>query len=235
MSSCLVYYSVYFVIFKQTLERIVVKMSDIDDDSEIYFSVKFLGRMQVVRPGGMQILTDAVQALQDPNLEMDEKMKKTKVHLFLTRSAIDILEHKTKFMLYSCALPSVSFCAVHPTQPKILGFVARHPAADMYHCYIFQSKKFSHLLVSIIGDTFQAYKQNESLQGNRDLVVEALRHKNKVLERENAELKRRLQANGENAGGDIHENESDLDQISARSGQVRFFSEDDKTPLHRNF
>lgn len=26
--------------FKQTLERIVVKMSDIDDDSEIYFSVK---------------------------------------------------------------------------------------------------------------------------------------------------------------------------------------------------
>uniref|UniRef100_A0A8C1I9L2 PID domain-containing protein n=1 Tax=Cyprinus carpio TaxID=7962 RepID=A0A8C1I9L2_CYPCA len=117
-------------------------MSDIDDDSEIYFSVKFLGRIQVVRPGGMQILTDAVQALQDPNTEMDEKMKKTKVHLFLTRSAIDILEHKTKFMLYSCALPSVSFCAVHPTRPKILGFVARHPAADMYHCYIFQSKKF---------------------------------------------------------------------------------------------
>ncbi|XP_052449089.1 PTB domain-containing engulfment adapter protein 1 isoform X1 [Carassius gibelio] len=217
-------------------------MSDIDDDSEIYFSVKFLGRIQVVRPGGMQILTDAVQALQDPETVMDEKMKKTKVHLFVTRTAIDILEHKTKFMLYSCSLPSVSFCAVHPTLPKILGFVAKHPAADMYHCYIFQSKKFSHLLVSLIGDTFRAYKQDESLQGDRDLVVEALRHKNKVLERENAELKRRLQANGEisilqNAGGDknIYENESDLDQISSRSGQVRFFSEDDKTPLHSNF
>uniref|UniRef100_A0A673IFA8 PTB domain-containing engulfment adapter protein 1-like n=1 Tax=Sinocyclocheilus rhinocerous TaxID=307959 RepID=A0A673IFA8_9TELE len=167
-------------------------MSDIDDDSEIYFSVKFLGRIQVVHPGGMQILTDAVQAIQ-----MDEKMKKTKVHMFLTRSAIDILEHKTKFMLYSCTLSSVSFCAVHPTQPKILGFVAKHPAADMYHCYIFQSKKFSHLLVSIIGDTFQAYKQDGNLQGDRDLVVEALRHKNKVLERENAELKRRLQVSGE--------------------------------------
>jgi len=45
-------------------------------------------------------------------------------------------------MLYSCALPSVSFCAVHPSQPKILGFIAKHPAADMHHCYIFQSKKF---------------------------------------------------------------------------------------------
>lgn len=45
-------------------------------------------------------------------------------------------------MLYSCALPSVSFCAVHPNQPKILGFVAKHPASDMFHCYIFQSKKF---------------------------------------------------------------------------------------------
>ncbi|XP_048035518.1 PTB domain-containing engulfment adapter protein 1-like isoform X1 [Megalobrama amblycephala] len=223
-------------------------MSDIEDDSEIFFSVKFLGRIQVVRPSGMQILTDAVEALQDPNIEMGEKMKKTKVHLFLTRTAIDILEHKTKFMLYSCALPSVSFCAVHPSQPKTLGFVAKHPAADMYHCYIFQSKKFSHLLVSIIGDSFRAYKQNDGLLGDRDLVVEALRHKNKVLERENAELKRRLQANGEtqifllqNTGGvqNIFENESDIDKMSSRSGQstsqVRFFSEDDETPLQMNF
>ncbi|KAI7794598.1 PTB domain-containing engulfment adapter protein 1, partial [Triplophysa rosa] len=169
-------------------------MSDIDDDSEISFSVKFLGRIEVVRPGGMQILTDAVEALQ-----VDVKMKKTKnkVHLFLTRSAIDILEHKTKFMLYTCPLASVSFCAVHPTQPKILGFVAKHPAADMFHCYILQSKKFSHLLVSVIGDAFQACKQNESLGGDRDLVVEALRHKNKILQRENTELKRRLRDNGE--------------------------------------
>ncbi|XP_056126677.1 PTB domain-containing engulfment adapter protein 1-like isoform X1 [Rhinichthys klamathensis goyatoka] len=217
-------------------------MSDIDDESEIFFSIKFLGRIQVVRPGGMQTLTDAVEALQDPNIEMAEKMKKTKVHLFLTRTAIDILEHKTKFMLYSCALPSVSFCAVHPSQPKILGFIAKHPAADMHHCYIFQSKKFSHLLVSIIGDSFRSYKQNQGLQGDRDLVVEALRHKNKVLERENAELKRRLQANGEifilqDAGGvqNIYDNESDSDKTSSRSGQVRFFSEDDETPLQRNF
>ncbi|XP_067302945.1 PTB domain-containing engulfment adapter protein 1-like isoform X2 [Pseudorasbora parva] len=216
-------------------------MSDIDDDSEIFFTVKFLGRIQVVRPGGMQILTDAVEALKDPNIEMGEKMKKAKVHLFLTRTAIDILEHKTKFMLYSCALPSVSFCAVHPSQPKMLGFVAKHPAADMYHCYIFKSRKFSHLLVSIIGDSFRAYKQNEGLHGDRDMVVEALRHKNKVLERENAELKRRLQGNGESAGGgqNWHENESDIDKISSRSGQsssqVRFFTEDDETPLQKNF
>lgn len=47
-----------------------------------------------------------------------------------------------QFMLYTCPLASVSFCAVHPTQPKILGFVAKHPAADMFHCYILQSKKF---------------------------------------------------------------------------------------------
>ncbi|KAK7131888.1 hypothetical protein R3I93_018449 [Phoxinus phoxinus] len=217
-------------------------MSDIDDDSEIFFPVKFLGRVQVVRPGGMQILRDAVGALQDPNIEMAEKMKKTKVHLFLTRTAIDILEHKTKFMLYSCALPSVSFCAVHPSQPNTLGFIAKHPAADMHHCYIFQSKKFSHLLVSLIGDSFRSYKQNEGLQGDRDLVVEALRHKNKVLERENAELKRRLQANGEifilqDTGGvqNLYENESDIDKTSSRSGQVRFFSEDDETPLQTNF
>ncbi|XP_051515808.1 PTB domain-containing engulfment adapter protein 1-like isoform X4 [Myxocyprinus asiaticus] len=217
-------------------------MNDIDDDSEISFSVKFLGRVEVVSAVGMQILTDAVETLQDPNKEMDEKAKKNKkkAHLFLTRSAIDILEHKTKFMLYTCALSSVSFCAVHPTQPKILGFVSKHPAVDMFHCYILQSKKFSHLLVSIIGDAFQACKQNESLGGDRDLVVEALRHKNKILQRENMELKRRLQAHGEDTDGvHICENETDVDKASSYSGQstsqVRFFSDDDQVPLHINF
>ncbi|XP_051947796.1 PTB domain-containing engulfment adapter protein 1-like isoform X2 [Xyrauchen texanus] len=219
----------------------VVKMNDIDDDSEISFSVTFLGRVEVVRPSGMQILKDAVETLQDPNNEMDEnvKNKKNKVHLFLTRSAIDILEHKTKFMLYTCALSSISFSAVHPTQPKILGFVSKHPAADMFHCYIFQSKKFSHLLVSIIGDAFQACKQNESLGGDRDLVVEALRHKHKILQRENTELKRRLQAHGENIDGvHVYENESDVDKVSnsgQSTSQVRFFSDDDQVPLQRNF
>ncbi|KAA0706795.1 hypothetical protein E1301_Tti019695 [Triplophysa tibetana] len=190
----------------------------------------------------MQILTDAAESLQNPNTEVDVKMKKSKnkVHLFLTRSAIDILEHKTKFMLYTCPLASVSFCAVHPTQPKILGFVAKHPATDMFHCYILESKKFSHLLVSVIGDAFQACKQNESLGGDRDLVVEALRHKNKILQRENTELKRRLRANGENADvvQNIYDN-LDSEKLSSHSGQstsqVKFFSEDDKVPLKRNF
>ncbi|XP_051961183.1 PTB domain-containing engulfment adapter protein 1-like [Xyrauchen texanus] len=217
-------------------------MNDIDDDSEISFSVKFWGRVEVGSAVGLQILTDAVETLQDPNKEMNEKVKKNKkkAYLFLTRSAIDILEHKTKFMLYTCALSSISFCAVHPTQPKILGFVTKHPAADVFHCYILQSKKFSHLLVSIIGDAFQACKQNDCLGGDRDLVVEALRHKNKILQRENMELKRRLQAHGENIDGvPIFENESDVDKVSSYSGQstsqVRFFSDDDQVPLHINF
>lgn len=40
-------------------------------------------------------------AFQNPNTEVNVKMKKNKnkVHLFLTRSAFDILEHKTKVRL----------------------------------------------------------------------------------------------------------------------------------------
>uniref|UniRef100_A0A3B1J310 PTB domain-containing engulfment adapter protein 1-like n=2 Tax=Astyanax mexicanus TaxID=7994 RepID=A0A3B1J310_ASTMX len=156
-----------------------VKMSDIEDDTEISFSVKFLDRVEVLRSDGMQILTEATAAVQNPDREISEKAKKkkTKVHLFLSRSAIDILEHKTKFMLYTCPLSSVSFCAVHQTQPKLFGFISRHPALDTYHCYIFQSRKFAHLLVSVIGDAFRASQQNSGLRGSRDLVVEALRHK----------------------------------------------------------
>ncbi|XP_072553538.1 PTB domain-containing engulfment adapter protein 1-like isoform X2 [Salminus brasiliensis] len=157
-------------------------MSDIEDDTEISFSVKLLDRVEVVRADGMQILMEAAAAVQTPDRQITEKVKKkkkkkTKVHLFLSRSAIDILEHKTKFMLYTCPLPSVSFCAVHQVQPKLFGFIAKHPAVDTYHCYIFQSKKFSHLMVSVIGDAFRASQQSTGLRGSRDLVVEALRHK----------------------------------------------------------
>ncbi|KAJ0064672.1 hypothetical protein NL108_011511, partial [Boleophthalmus pectinirostris] len=107
----------------------------------------------------------------------EKAAKNSKVHLFLSRSGIDILENKTKFLLYSCPLPTVSFCAVLPSSPKVFGFVAKHPAVDTHHCYLFQSKKFSHVLVSVIGDAFRASHKGSSVQGGRDLIVEALRHK----------------------------------------------------------
>uniref|UniRef100_A0A671U7N1 PID domain-containing protein n=1 Tax=Sparus aurata TaxID=8175 RepID=A0A671U7N1_SPAAU len=122
----------------------------------------------------------------------EKAAKKSKVNLFLTLSGVDILENKTKFLLYSCPLSTISFCAVLPSSPKVFGFVARHPAADMYHCYLFQSRKLSHVLVSVIGDAFRASKKEQSVRGGRDLIVEALRHKNKILQRENDDLKRRL-------------------------------------------
>ncbi|XP_076015379.1 PTB domain-containing engulfment adapter protein 1 [Genypterus blacodes] len=169
-------------------------MSDTsEDDNEISFPVKFLGRVQVVRHDGMQVLEESFQSLKSPDTDLQEKAgKKSKVYIFLSTSGLDILENKTKFMLYSCPLSTVSFCAVLPSSPKVFGFVAKHPAADMHHCYLFQSKTFSHLLVAAVGDAFQASRKEESVKGGRDLVVEALRHKNKMLEKENAELKRRL-------------------------------------------
>ncbi|XP_053096614.1 PTB domain-containing engulfment adapter protein 1 [Pangasianodon hypophthalmus] len=201
-------------------------MSDSENDSEISFSVKFLGRLEVVRPVGMEILMEAAEALQM------EKKKKSKVHLFLSRSSIDILEHKTKFMLYSCTLSSVSFCAVHQFQPKLFGFMAKHPALDSHHCYVFQSSKFSHLLVSVIGDAFQASRSSDSVRGSRDLVVEALRHKNKVLQRENAELRKKLQEKG---GMDNNEEETDHSDTEQPTSQVRFSSSSDTVALLRSF
>ncbi|XP_060914359.1 PTB domain-containing engulfment adapter protein 1-like [Labrus mixtus] len=169
-------------------------MSDIsEDDNEISFSLKFLGRVKVGRPGGLQTLDDANQDLKKPqNHNLEKAAKKSKVHFFLTMSGIDILENKTKFLVYSCPLTSISFCAVIPTSPKVFGFVAQNPAADTYYCYLFQSTKFSHVLVSLIGDACRASKTEKNTRGNRDLKVEALRHKNKLLQRENEELKRKL-------------------------------------------
>ncbi|XP_008299560.1 PTB domain-containing engulfment adapter protein 1 [Stegastes partitus] len=114
-----------------------------EDDCEISFQVKFLGRVEVVRSDGLRILEDAVQSLKTPDAYSSEKVvKKSKVHLFLSTSSIDILENKTKFLLYSCPLSTISFSAVLPSSPKVFGFVAKHPAADTYHCYVFKSNKF---------------------------------------------------------------------------------------------
>ncbi|CAI5646654.1 PTB domain-containing engulfment adapter protein 1 [Oreochromis niloticus] len=168
-------------------------MSDVEDDVEISFPVKFLGRVEVVRPDGIQILEEAAQNLKTSDEFSSEKAaKKSKVHLFLSLSGIDILENKTKFLLYSCNLSTISFCAVLPSSPKVFGFVAKHPAADTYHCYLFQSAKFSHVLVSVIGDAFRVSKKEETPRVGRDIKVEALQHKNKMLQRENDKLKRRL-------------------------------------------
>ncbi|XP_068997042.1 PTB domain-containing engulfment adapter protein 1-like [Embiotoca jacksoni] len=164
-----------------------------EDDNEISFPVKFLGRIETVRPDGLQILEEAAEHLKTADKDSKERAtRKSKVHIFLSQTVIDILENKTKFLLYSCPLSTVSFCAVLPSSPKICGFVARHPAADMYHCYLFHSSKFADVLVSVIGDTFRVSKKEERVRGGRDLIVEALRHKNKMLQKENAELKRRL-------------------------------------------
>ncbi|XP_008410999.1 PTB domain-containing engulfment adapter protein 1 isoform X2 [Poecilia reticulata] len=175
-------------------------MSDIlEDESDISFTVKFLGRVEVVRSSGQQILEEAAQSLKMPDRFNSEKAaKKSKVLIFLSMSGIDILEYKTKFLLYSCPLPTVSFCAVLRDSPKVFGFIAQHPAADMYHCYLFQSQKLGPVLVSAIGDAFRASKKEQNVRGGRDLVVEALRHKNKVLQRENDELRKKL-------GGHIYE------------------------------
>lgn len=171
-------------------------MSDTpEDDNEITFRVKFLGRVEVRRSEGLQVLEEAAASLKTADANSTEKAEKnSKVHLFLSLSSIDLLENKTKFLLYSCPLSTVSFCAVLPSTPKVFGFVAKHPAVDMYHCYLFQSQKFSHVLVSVIGDAFKASQKENSVQGQgrRDLIVEALRHKNKMLQRENDELKRKL-------------------------------------------
>lgn len=77
-------------------------------------------------------------------------------HFFLLSDCLSC----PQFLLYSCPLSSISYCAVLPSSPKVFGFVAKHPAADMYHCYLFQSKKF----VSIPSTAFTKTYSHNSLK-----------------------------------------------------------------------
>lgn len=124
----------------------------------------------------------------------------------LTLDSLELTSAFPQFLLYTCPLQTISFCAVLPSSPKVFGFVAQHHAANTCHCYLFQSKKFvsvsltftsnssspqsvsllkcnlimilqSHVLVSVIGDAFRVSKKEDSVRGGKDLLVEALRHK----------------------------------------------------------
>ncbi|XP_053705661.1 PTB domain-containing engulfment adapter protein 1-like [Synchiropus splendidus] len=160
---------------------------------EITFSVKFLGRVQVVRPDGLTVLDEAAKSLQTPDQYSSEKAsKRTKVHLTMSLNGINILENKTKYLLYTCPLPNVSFCAVLPSSPEVFGFVAKHQSADIFHCYLFRSRKFSHVLVTVIGDAFAASREQANLNNGQDLIVEGLRYENRKLKKENLALKKRL-------------------------------------------
>ncbi|XP_012686428.2 PTB domain-containing engulfment adapter protein 1-like [Clupea harengus] len=210
------------------------------DDNEISFTVKFLGRVEVHRPQGMQTLNESAGVLLNPDKNDTETAKKRKAYLFLSQKGIDILEHKTKFLIHTCTLDAVSFCAVHQTMPKLFGFVAKHLTSDKYHCYMFQCKKFSHLVVSLIGDMFKASEQRVAVRGSRDLVVEALQLRIRALQRENEALQRRLQNVGDersegtrNADGSDTESSSHS-QSDLSTSQVRFHSDGDRVPLIRN-
>lgn len=82
-----------------------------------------------------------------------------------------VLEHQVtrpprlcrpQFLLYSCPLSTVSFCAVLPSSPKVFGFVTQHPAAETHYCYLFQNKKF----VSVFTATNSA--QNHTRKLNKE-------------------------------------------------------------------
>lgn len=75
--------------------------------------------------------------LEVHKISFDFKCECSLITRFLT-----LLSCCPQFLLYTCPLHTVSFCAVLPSSPKVFGFVARHPAANMYHCYLFQSKNF---------------------------------------------------------------------------------------------
>uniref|UniRef100_A0A8C8ILN7 Uncharacterized protein n=1 Tax=Oncorhynchus tshawytscha TaxID=74940 RepID=A0A8C8ILN7_ONCTS len=121
-----------------------------------------------------------------------------------SHSYFPLLSCVPQFMLYTCPLSSVTFCAVLPTPPKVFGFVFKHPAtfvnllSFLFPC----SSPQYHLLVFIIAD---AFCRERSLRGERlHLTVEALSHKIRlkrlILQRENVELWMRL-----NASGDVNE------------------------------
>ncbi|XP_066564435.1 PTB domain-containing engulfment adapter protein 1 [Amia ocellicauda] len=168
-------------------------MTPLEDD-EIYFTVKFLGRIEADQPDGLRILNEAAGTLKMSEGSVASKLKNKhrKTSLFLSISGIDILDHKTKFMLHSCPLSTISFCAVHQTMPNLFGFISKGSAGKGHYCYLFKSTKFSHLLVSIIGEAFYAAKGREDFGGDKDLMVESLRHKNKILQKENTMLKKKI-------------------------------------------
>uniref|UniRef100_H3BIL4 PID domain-containing protein n=1 Tax=Latimeria chalumnae TaxID=7897 RepID=H3BIL4_LATCH len=161
------------------------------------YSAKLLGHVCVDHPRGIQVLTEALEKIQFLSAGK-KKLKKNAdlVEMQISPEEVKVLSSKTKLLLHSCPLHSISFCAVHETFVKVFGYVCRNIETRTHQCFLFQSQKLAHSVILMIGEAFKvAHTSNDKPRknsGERSLALTDLQKMNQELKAENDSLRKKV-------------------------------------------
>lgn len=154
----------------------------------IVYLVKFLGSTEVDQPKGIEVVKDGIKKLKfSQQIKKAGGEKTPKVELTVSVDGVAIQEPKTKKIQHQYPLNRISYCADDKAEKKFFSFITKEEDSEKHTCFVFVSDKLAEEITLTIGQAFDlAYKR--FLSGKEESETEKVAR----LERENAELRKRL-------------------------------------------
>ncbi|CAG0883893.1 unnamed protein product [Darwinula stevensoni] len=161
----------------------------------------FLGCTEVDQPKGIEVVKEGIRKLtfnQQLKKAEGSSSKPPKVELTISVDGVAIQEPKTKEIMYQYPLHRISYCADDKAEKRFFSFIAKESSSTEKHtCFVFVSDKLAEEITLTIGQAFDlAYRrflesQGKDIESKKQAMV--LHKRVEALERENKELRARLQ------------------------------------------
>ncbi|VDP07500.1 unnamed protein product [Soboliphyme baturini] len=161
----------------------------------VEYTVKFLGEVAVGQSKGTDVIKEAIQKLQfNLQLRRAQGYKLPKVELHISVEHVNIVDYRSKQLLFQYPLHRISFCADDKHDKRVFAFIAKRSADSTEHnCFVFLCDKLAEDITLTVGEAFDlAYRRfvesnGKELELRKQLIL--LRKRINELEIENSTLK----------------------------------------------
>lgn len=181
-----------------SLNKNWIHQPDVLTYARVEYTVKFLGDRPVTQPKGTEVIKNTIQKLRfDLQVKRSQGFKLPRVELHINLDGVNIVDAKSKIVLYKYPLHRISFCADDKNDKRLFAFIVKQSAdSDEHRCFVFLSDKLAEEITLTIGEAFDLAYRKFLENNGRDLelkkLVVVLRKRIGELEHENADLKQQL-------------------------------------------
>lgn len=165
-------------------------------NGRVEYTVKMLGYIEVQKAKGSNIVRDAIHAIR---FQLQIKRGETghsgaklgKVLLQVSISGVNVMDFKTRAILFKHPLNCISFCADDKQDKRVFSYIAKNDSGKN-ECFVFLSDKMAESITLTIGEAFDlAYerflKKGKNLENQKQILllkknIVQLEEKNRLLE-----------------------------------------------------
>uniref|UniRef100_A0A915CS56 PID domain-containing protein n=1 Tax=Ditylenchus dipsaci TaxID=166011 RepID=A0A915CS56_9BILA len=171
-------------------------------NGRVEYSVKMLGKTEVAEPKGTHVVkgrffVSRFHLQVNKGVTGHSGSKLRKVDIQISVNGLNVLDSKSRAVLFKHPLHRISFCADDKQDKRVFSYIAKTDAMK-HECFVFLSDKMAEKITLTIGEAFDlAYekfiKKNGSrkeLEDQKQIIL--LRKKVAELELENGKLKQQL-------------------------------------------